>query len=203
MTTILIVLILLHFFHEQFEFSSINRLGYWIIPILTGYEFLQSFSWSWLNASLLVGILGFASLVSWYQAKHTKIRLEETATTYFRDDQQHEVPIYRKDVTAQGGRYYLYGWLVVIVVQLLIEALYLHENLTPHKVWEDFFEEVMADVFSFYRFTRAGAPTSWILWALTASTSLGYTLWLARRSPAARRTLFGHTKYRRVTDEEN
>lgn len=203
MTTFFIVLVLLHFFREQFEFSSISRLNYWIIPIFAGYEFVIAFKWSWLNIGLLVGIMAFASLVSHYQASHTRIRLEETATTYFRDAQDHEVPIYRKDVTAQGGRHYLDGWLMVIGMQLLIEAVYLHEQLTPHKVWEDFLEEVLADIFSFYRFTAANAHTSWILWALTASTSLGYTLWLAHRSPAARQKLFGQTKTRRVKDEEN
>lgn len=202
MTTIIIILILLHFFHEQFEFSSITRLGYWIIPIFTCYEFLKTFKWSPLNGSLLVGILIFASFVSRYQAQHTRIRLEETATTYFRNDHNQEVPIYQKVVTAQGGRHYLYGWLMVIGMQLLIEAVYLHENITAHKVWEDFFEEVMADVFSFYRFTMASDHTSGIIWALTAATSLGYTLWLAERSPAARRTLFGQTKFKRVADEE-
>ncbi|MFC6181241.1 hypothetical protein [Lactiplantibacillus daowaiensis] len=197
------ILITIYFIHDQFEFSAIKRFSYWIIPIFTCYEFVTTFKWSTLNGLLLSGIVVFAYFVSRYQAMHTRIRLEETATTYFHDAAGQEVPIYRKVVTAQGGRHYLYGWLMVIGMQLLIEATYLHEHLTAHRVWTAFFEEIMADVLSFYRFASADSHTSWIIWALTAATSLGYTLWLAHRSPAARRTLFNQMAFTRVAEEED
>lgn len=201
MTVLLIILIIVHFVKDQFDFSAVTRLGYWIIPIFTLYQFIRTFAWSTLNVVTLAIIVIFASWVGRYQARHTRIQLEETATTYFRDAQQHEVPIYRKVVTAQGGRHYLYGWLMTLGAQFVIELTYLHEHLTLSKIGAEFFTEVLADLMSFYRFTGAARHTSWTLWALTGATSLAYTLWLTRKSPAVKRTLFGETKYRRVTDE--
>jgi len=201
MTALLIVILIFHFLHEQFQFSRITRIGYWFIPIFTFYQFFRTFVWSPLNAIIFVGILIAASLIGYYQAQHTRIQLEETATTYFRDAQQNEVPIYRKVITAQGGTSYLYGWLMTLVLQFIIEVAYLHEHLTVAKIGAEFFDEVLADLFSVFRFSNNVHNTSWTLWILIGGTSLAYTLWLAHRSPAARRTLFGETKYRRVTEE--
>ena len=202
MTAFIIALIIYHFIHEQFEFSTLSRLSYWIIPIFALFQFFRTFTWSGLNLIVLAAIILVGGWIGHYQADHTQIRLEETATTYFRDAQQNEVPIYKKVVTAQGGKHYLYGWLMTIGAQLVIEGAYLHENLTAGKVWEEFFKEILADVMTFYRFSSSGQHTSWSLWALTGFTSLAYTLWLTRKSPAAKRTLFGETKYRRVTPEK-
>lgn len=201
MTALLIVLIIYHFLHEQFEFSKITRLSYWIIPIFTLYQFGRTFTWSPLNVTVLAGIIIFATWVGHYQASHTKIQLEETATTYFRDAEQREVPIYRKIITAQGGRPYLLGWLMTLGAQFIIEFTYLHENLSWEKVNQEFFNEILADLITFYRFSTSGHHTSWTLWALTDTTSLAYTLWLAHRSPATKQTLFGETKYHRINSE--
>lgn len=202
MTALLIIILIFYFLHEQFEFSRITRISYWFIPIATFYQFFRTFVWSPLNNIVFVGIMIAASLIGHYQAAHTRIRLEETATTYFRDAQQNEVPIYRKVITAQGGASYLYGWLMTLVLQFLVELVYLHEHLTVTKIGKEFFDEVLADLFSAFRFSDNVHNTSWTLWALTGGTSLAYTLWLAHRSPAAKRTLFGETKYRRVTEED-
>ncbi|MDV0430390.1 hypothetical protein RXV91_05815 [Lactiplantibacillus sp. DA1] len=201
MSALLIGLIIYHFLHEQFEFSKITRLGYWIIPIFTLYQFGRTFTWSPINGLVLMIIIGFATWIGHYQARHTKIRLEETATTFFRDSEQHEIPIYRKVITAQGGRPYLLGWLMTLGAQFIIEITYLHEHLSWTKINQEFFQEVLADLITFYRFSASGRHTSWTLWALTGGTSLAYTLWLAHRSPAAKQTLFGETMYHHTSSE--
>ncbi|KRN94547.1 hypothetical protein [Companilactobacillus kimchiensis] len=193
-------LIVIYFIHDQFEFSSISRVSFWIIPIFTLYQFFHTITWTGTNLSIVVLLALFATAVGYYQAIHTKIRLEETSSTFFRDTNDKEVPIYKKVVTAQGGRNYLYGWLIVLAVQILLEVIYLHESLTPLKIWDVFFEEVLADLFSFTRFVGS-KHTSWIVWALTSFTSLSYTLWIAKLSPMARRKLFNRDKYVRISAE--
>lgn len=194
-------LILLYFIHDQFEFSAISRISYWIIPIFTFYQFFNTFVMNTNNLLIVFCLIIFAIAIGYYQAVHTKIRIEETSNTFFRDTNGNEVPIYRKVITAQGGRHYLYGWLIVLGVQLLIEVIYLHEKLTPTKIWDVFFEEVVADLFSFSRFVGS-SHTSWIIWALTSFTSFGYTIWIAKLSPTARRKLFKQDKYVRIAEEE-
>ncbi|GEO69148.1 hypothetical protein [Levilactobacillus acidifarinae] len=201
MVAFIVALFFIKFIRDQFEFSSINRLSYWIIPIFCCYQFIRTFRWSPLNGGLTLLILLLALAIGRYQARHTRVRLEKTGSQYFRDTLGHEVPIYKKVITAQGGRQYLYGWLAVLIIQLVLEATYLHEVLTPGKVFEEATTEVLADVLTFYRLTGA-SHGSWILWALTAFSSLAYTLLLARKSPLAKQALFGERKYVSVTDPE-
>ncbi|WP_191982774.1 hypothetical protein [Levilactobacillus zymae] len=194
MTSFIIAIILIYFIHDQFEFSKITRISFWIIPLSTLYQFFNTFVFNRTNLLIVGGLILFSIAIGYYQASHTKVRLEETSNTFFRDATGQEVPLYKKVITAQGGRHYLYGWLLVLVVQILIEALYLHEPLTPVKIWDVFLEEVMADLFSFSRFID-GAHTSWIIWALASFTSFGYTFWIARLHPLAYRKLFNKDKF--------
>lgn len=195
-------LIIIYFIYDQFEFSSISRISFWIIPGITLYQFFNTFKVTTVNLFIVLALIIFAIAIGYYQAIHTKIRLEETSSTFFRDTKGNEVPIYRKVITAQGGRHYLYGWLMVLAVQIIIEAVYLKVSLTPIKIWDIFLEEVMADLFSFTRFVGS-AHTSWIIWALTSFTSFGYTIWIARLSPLARRKLFNKDKFVRVAEENS
>ena len=165
------------------------------------YQFFNTVKWSKVNLVIILILILFAIAVGYYQADHTKIRLEETSSTFFRDQNGQEVPIYRKVVTAQGGRYYLYGWLIILIVQILLEVVYLHEKFTPLKIWDVFVEEVIADIFSFTRFVGS-EHTSWIIWALISFTSFSYTLWIAQMSPIARRKLFKQDKFVRVAEED-
>ncbi|WP_367376955.1 hypothetical protein [Levilactobacillus cerevisiae] len=98
--------------------------------------------------------------------------------------------MYRRVVTSQGGRRYLEGWVLVMIVQVVIEVTYLNKAFTAHNVWEMVWEEIIGDLVSFYRFTSGTRQTSWIIWALLGFTSLGYTLWLARRSPEVHEAIF-------------
>lgn len=195
-------LIVIYFIYDQFEFSSISRVSFWIIPGLTLYQFFNTIKWSSLNIVIIVALLLFAAAIGYYQASYTKIRLEETSNTFFRDQNGQEVPIYKKVVSAQGGRHYLYGWLIVLLVQIFIEALYLHEIITPLKIWDVFLEEVMADLFSFSRFVGS-SHTSWIIWALTSFTSFSYTFWIAHMSPLAQQKLFKKDKFVRIAAEDS
>lgn len=195
-----IALIIIYFIYDQFEFSSISRISFWIIPGITLYQFFNTFKLTTANLFIVMGLIIFSLAIGYYQAIHTKIRLEETSNTYFRDTSGNEVPIYRKVITAQGGRHYLYGWLMVLLLQVIIEAVYLKVTLTPMKIWDIFLEEVLADLFSFTRFVGS-SHTSWIIWALTSFTSFGYTIWVAKLSPLARRKLFNKDKFVRVADE--
>lgn len=193
-------LIIIYFIYDQFEFSSISRISFWIIPGITLYQFFNTFKLTTANLFIVMGLIIFSLAIGYYQAIHTKIRLEETSNTYFRDTSGKEIPIYRKVITAQGGRHYLYGWLMVLLLQVIIEAVYLKVTLTPVKIWDIFLEEVLADLFSFTRFVGS-SHTSWIIWALTSFTSFGYTIWVAKLSPLARRKLFNKDKFVRVAEE--
>lgn len=195
-------IILIYFIYDQFEFSSISRISFWIIPALAFYQFFNTVKWTGINLLIIFLLALFAIAIGYYQASYTKIRLEETSNTFFRDQSGNEVPIYRKVITAQGGRHYLYGWLIVLVVQILLEVVYLHEQLTPIKIWDVFIEEVMADLFSFTRFVGSN-HTSWIIWALTSFTSFSYTFWIAKMSPLARQKLLNKNKFVRVAEENS
>lgn len=195
-------LILIYFIYDQFEFSSISRISFWIIPALALYQFFSTVKWTSVNIWIIIGLIIFSIGIGYYQASFTKVRLEETSSTFFRDTNGNEVPIYRKVVTAQGGRQYLNGWLIVLIVQILLEVVYLHEKLTPIKIWDVFIEEVMADIFSFSRFVGS-AHTSWIIWALTSFTSLSYSIWITRMYPLARQKLLNKDKFVRIAEEDS
>ena len=201
MNALLISLICYYFFREQFKFGKISRLNYWIIPLFMLFQLYKTFTWSSVNILTLALIVIFSTWIGHFQAIHTKIRLEETDVAYFRNAEQHEIPIYHKVITAQGGRYYLFGWFMTLGAQLIIELIYLHENLSWTTISQEFFKEVLADLIKFYRFSTMGGHNSWTLWALTGFTSLAYTLWLAHRSPAAKQALFGKTKIKRFSNE--
>lgn len=202
MNVFMVILIFLYFIKKQFEFNPITPLGYWIIPLLSLYEFFLTFKWSLINLVLLLGILLFASAVGHYQAKHTKIQLEEIGISYFRDLSQNEVPIYRKSVTSEGGRHYLYGWLITIIIQLLIEAFYLGEHLTVGGIWEDFFREMVADILTVYRFSGIYKNVNWTIWALAGLTNLSYILCLTKKSQIARQALFGKINHQHIRFRE-
>lgn len=201
-TPFITALILIYFIQDQFEFSKISRISFWIIPFSTLYQFFNTFVVNQTNLLIVAALIIFAIGIGYYQAVYTKVRLEETSSTFFRDNQGQEVPIYKKVVTAQGGRHYLYGWIIVLGVQILLEVLYLHERLTPLKIWDVFLEEVIADLFSFSRFVGS-EHTSWIIWALTSFTSFGYTFWIAHLYPLARRKLFSQDKFVRIAEEDS
>jgi hypothetical protein len=74
--------------------------------------------------------------------------------------------------------------------------------LTVDHVFEATYKEVLSDVLIFYRFS-GGRHSSWILWGLTAFSSLSYTLLLAHKSPLANRVLFGKKKYQHVAENED
>lgn len=196
-----VAVIFIIFIKDQFEFSAIGWLSYWFIPIFCLYQFMRTFVWSPLNAVITVGLIIVATLVGHYQTAHTKIRLEETGNRYFRDANGQEVPVYKKVVTAQGGRHYLYGWLMILGLQLVIEGLYLHELTSIDHLFEAAYKEVAADVLIFYRLTGA-RHSSWILWGLTAFSSLSYTLFLAHKSPMAKMVLFGKKTYKHISEHE-
>lgn len=199
---IVIAIVFVKFIKDQFEFSAITWISYWFIPIFCLYQFVRTFVWSPINVALTIGLIIVSVLVGHYQTAHTQVRLEETGSQYFRDANGQEVPIYKKVITAQGGRHYLYGWFVILVLQILIEGTYLHQVLTMDHVFEETYKEILADVMIFYRFTGA-RHSSWILWGLTAFSSLSYTLLLAHKSPLANRVLFGKKKYRHISANED
>lgn len=76
MLALLIIFIIYHFIHEQFEFSRITRLNYWIIPVIMLYQFIRTFTWSITNGLVLAGILVFATVVGYFQASHTQLKIE-------------------------------------------------------------------------------------------------------------------------------
>jgi len=182
--------VIIYFIVDQFEYSLVHRFTFWVLPLFTCYLFAKTFIWSPLNLVLVVAIAIFAALVSRFQANATQVRQEKRVRYYFENAQHQEVPVYRRVVTSQGGRRYLAGWLLVIVVQVIIEVTYLNKALTAHHVWEIVWEEIVADLLTVYRFAVAGRHTSWIIWALLGFTSLGYTLWLSRRSPEVHDAIF-------------
>ena len=205
MLALLIIFIIYHFIHEQFEFSRITRLNYWIIPVIMLYQFIRTFTWSITNGIVLVGILVFATVVGYFQASHTQLKIEPVVPHHSNDVQSTtdvKRPSQQKastrqpttnqatTVSAQGGRPYLIGWLLTLGAQLVVEWAYLHEELSWATVNNEFLKEVFADLSSIYRFSESGRHTSWTLWALTGATSLAYTLWLAHRSPAVRQAVF-------------
>lgn len=198
---VVVAVVFIIFIKDQFEFSAIGRLSYWFIPIFCLYQFMRTFVWSPLNVAITVGLIIVSALVGHYQTAHTQVRLEETGNRYFRDATGREVPVYKKVVTAQGGRHYLYGWLVILALQLVIEGTYLHEAVSVDHLFVEAYKEVVADVLIFYRFTGA-RHSSWILWGLTAFSSLSYTLFLAHKSPLAKMVLFGQKKYKAVAANE-
>lgn len=190
MTIILSIVVIIYFVIDQFEYSLVHRFSFWLLPLFTCYLFMKTFVYSPLNLGLAVALAIFAAAVSYFQAAATQIRQEKRIQLYFENDQHEEVPVYRRVVTSQGGRRYLEGWLLVLLVQIIIEVTYLNKALSVHNVWEIVWTEIIGDLLTTYRFATASSHTSWILWALMGFTSLGYTLWLSRRSPEVHEAIF-------------
>lgn len=184
MPTIVVVLVIIYFIREQFSFGTVGRLEYIIIPIFALYQFLAVFKATQMDFVLLAIIAIISILISRFQANGSRVRIEKVAT-YWIDNDQGEQPIYKKQVTSQGGRRYLLGWGAIVLIQIILELFFGHEVLNGGQIWGEVFKEIISDMFAWVRLGDAGQG-SWYIWALTGISSASYTYWMARKSPAFR-----------------
>ncbi len=188
--SILIIGIIIYFIKEQYSFSEVKKLNFLFIPIFSLYQFLTQMVWSINNTIALVVILVISVGVGLYQARKTRIRVEEKPIYYMKNDKQEEVPIYKKIVTSVGGSYYLLGWLFIFVAQMLVEVILFHQHLTLEGTTKELFDEIVEDVFSLYRIFNAH-KSGWYVWALYGFSSSSYTLFLSHYSDHFKHKVFG------------
>lgn len=179
--TILMILIFGYFIHDQYEYGTVRRFRYLLLPIFTIYQYVTQMRWTGINILISIGITIVAAAISYYQASGTQLRTERIAVSYF-EWQGAEVPIYRRRITARGGSRYLIGWGLIILVQFVLELFIVHEHFSTRHILEELTIEVLNDLNGAFRFAGAGHG-NWSVWALTSFTSIFYLYGLVKRSP--------------------
>lgn len=194
---VIILILLIYFIHEQFEFSVVKKFTYFFLP---GFSLIQVFlvfepsSKNWLILAIAICIGG---AVGYYQATYSKIKQQLTPIYYFYEGKK-ERKIYKKVVLVKGGRHYLYGWFTIFFVQIFIQIGLLAQKgeITHH-----LYEELLNDLFSIYRFQGLEEKSdSWYAWALYGASSLFYLFFLMRKYPKVQEILF-HTDKEELIEE--
>lgn len=187
---ILIFGVIIYFIKEQYNFSDVKKLNFLFIPLFSLFQFLKQMDFSKSSYVLWLGMITLVSLgIGYYQAKHSKVIQEKRITSYFKDANGQEVPIYRKIVQSSGGTHYLIGWLLIFVFQLLMETLLFHKVITVSSSSKEILDEIIKDIFSVYRVYDT-EKTSWYVWALYGISSLSYTYFLGKNSPEFKEKIF-------------
>ncbi|MHC5228761.1 hypothetical protein ACYSNW_10825 [Enterococcus sp. LJL99] len=185
---LLVMLFFVYFIREQFEYNEVTRWNYVLIPIFTIGSLIMKFEWTVQSIVELLIIMGIGGIISYFQAKYTQVRLETKEISYFKDTEGIEHPIYKKMVTAKGGIVYLCGWTLILVVQFLIELLVEHVAIDKNLIFSEIIKEAAREVLSSLRI--GDENTGWSIWALIASTSGGYTYFLAKKSSDFHKAVF-------------
>ena len=178
MTVILSLLLLIYFIRGQFGFERPKRWRYWLIPIFSLIMFGVTFKYSGINVIIALGMLILGTVIGMYQGQFATIRPIKKANLEDR-------------VEVRGGLHYLIGWALILAIQVVAEAILKHEELAIAAVSKEAFQGVIEELFPLRRILGGGW---WVLWALSASSSLSYTLTLGRRSPAFWATIKRHAR---------
>lgn len=177
-TVILSLLLLIYFIRGQFGFERPTRWRYWLIPIFAAVMFVITFKLSVANVLTAIVMILIGIAIGTYQGHFATIQAVDADT-----DTAH--------VEVRGGLHYLIGWLLILVIQLAAEVVFTHEHLEWSSISKEAFQSVIEELFPFRRLHGGGW---WVLWALSASASLSYTLTLVQRSPGFRATIKRHAR---------
>ncbi|KRK46084.1 hypothetical protein [Dellaglioa carnosa] len=137
---------------------------------------------------ILILIIIFSLIIGFYQAKFTLVRIVNATQLYYRDNDGTEQKIYTHRTMAKGGLHYLIGWCLILIVQLSVGYLLTNEAFSIDHSFKELYAEVLRDLMSAFRFSDVG-NTSWSVWALTGFSSLFYTYFLIKKSPAIKEKL--------------
>lgn len=185
---LLVIIFLVYFIREQFEYNEVTRWNYVLIPIFTIGSLIMKFEWTIQSMIELLIIISIGVMISYFQSKYTQVRLETKEISYFKDNEGIEHAIYKKIVKAKGGIRYLCGWTLILVVQFLIELLIEHVVIDKNMIFSEIVREAVREVISSLRI--GDENTSWSIWALIASSSSGYTYFLAKKSSIFHKAVF-------------
>ncbi|WP_186808482.1 hypothetical protein [Furfurilactobacillus siliginis] len=171
-----------YFIRGQFEFERPRRYKYWLIPLYSVFMFFQLFKNTPANITVagVMVILGIAIGV-------TQGRLAVIKPTLNNDGQER--------VMIRGGWHYLIGWAAILVIQIGVTIVLAHHQMDWHELRSVTNDSMLEELLPFKRIHEGGW---WVLWALSASASLSYTLTLMQRSPAFRTTISRHRHEQRA-----
>lgn len=179
--TLLSLLVLSYFIRGQFEFERPRRYKYWLIPLYSVFMFFQLFKSTPTNNIVAAVMVALGIGIGVTQGRFAVIK-----PTLNKDGQAR--------VTIRGGWPYLFGWAAILLIQIIVTVVVAHHQMGWHEVRSVTSDSVMEELLPFKRIHEGGW---WVLWALSASASLSYTLTLMQRSPAFRVTIGRHAHHRR------
>ncbi|ANZ64994.1 hypothetical protein AYR62_13510 [Secundilactobacillus paracollinoides] len=200
MTLYINIGVLVYFIYQQFNFGIVNRFKYLALPVFALYKLATIPGWQWSDVPWAILIAAIGLMISWYQAKGTKVREEHLAKYYFRNKDNDEVPVYTHAVTAKGGTAYLSGWVIIIIVEFGLEVVFSQLTLNNLNLYHLVVNEALETIATAYAMANPGHG-SWSVWSLTFFTSAGYTLWLMRKSSLVKDTLLNREPFE-IVDED-
>lgn len=173
---ILFILLIYSFIKGTFEFEPVTRRSLIIIPayafvmmVLALHE--EHFAHKVLLTILLL-IIGI--LIGFFQATRVSVTGPQGKDRYGR-------PI----IKVKRNWPYLFGWIVVFVIDIIIEFAD-QAAVSGAAVFEELFKEILKDLSSIAFFSFSN---EWFVWALTMATSFVYGISLLARYPAIRRAV--------------
>ncbi|MFD1124285.1 hypothetical protein ACFQ22_02755 [Lentilactobacillus raoultii] len=166
------IALILYFIKEQFTYERPTWFGYWFLPLYTVGMMLISFSYQWQNMPTFLTLLVIGSLIGGFQGRTAKFKDYLSVGGQLRTQ-------------VRGGGVYLLGWLLILVIQLIVDLLLLHQTISSTRFGKELVGTVMDDLFPWLAF---GSSQAWPLWTLAASSTIIYTLTLQLRSPVFQAT---------------
>lgn len=184
-------IVTIYFIYQQFKYETVDKLNYFILPLLSFALLYKTMVWTNKNVIVLLVILVVSIFVGYWQAKNSKYKIVNVPVLFYKDD-GHERKIYKKRAKVRGGTSYLIGWFIIIGIQVLLQYYLKLSSSEITTAAKDAFQEIMDELFFLNRITDANRTSSaWIAWSIYLFSSLSYTLFLAKRHAGVKKVLFG------------
>lgn len=190
MIQLLSIVVIGYFINGQYHDSQITAIKYLLIPLVAFFHLgftVQHLS----NRELVIVVIAsvLAAGIGYMQAHYTVITPARKVLAFYRNATNQEMPIYTKTVLARGVSVYLIGWGMLIILEMLVEFVQLHAAVTFENALTIIRTDIFGAIFTITDNLGSGNPT---LWALTAFSSLSYSITLSRTHASVHAAIYDH-----------
>lgn len=202
--SVVVIVVILYFIRDQFEFSEVKRFTYLSIPLFSMFQFFNQMTWTLKNSIIFILIALFSVWIGIFQAKYSKVRVEKIPVSYYVDSTGQEKINYKKVIKVKGGKAYLIGWLSIFTIQLLVQFLISKKMIETSTLIPEIMNDIIEDLFAPYRlFDIEKNKHTWYVWVLYGTSSLSYAISLSYMSPQIKAKLLSNKeKYEYEMDKE-
>jgi hypothetical protein len=173
---ILFVLLIYSFVRGTFEDEPVTRKSLIIIPGYALVMMICSLAEEDFNHKLLLTVLLLAVgiLIGLFQASRVSVT-----------DAHEQDPYGRPIIKVKRNWPYLFGWIIVFVIDIAIEFAD-QASVSGDAVFQELIKEILKDLSSIAFFSFSN---EWFVWALTVATSFAYGITLLVKYPKIRQAV--------------